>query len=204
MTRLTIAALALACAALVAAQGQERQSPQQLFESGQYNEAIQAVAREREQGSTDPGLTFLAGQIQLRLDQRDTAKQEFERLAGDGNETWQRVGQSAAALADNNVERALAMATEATSASPDSFEAQYQLGLVHANRENWEQAAEAFARASSINPNFAYAHYYAGLSYSRVNRVDRTAEHFERFLRLAPRAPERPAVESIMRTLRGR
>jgi hypothetical protein len=30
------------------------------------------------------------------------------------------------------------------------------------------------------------------------------ANHFETFIRLAPNAPERPEVESILRTVRGR
>jgi hypothetical protein len=30
------------------------------------------------------------------------------------------------------------------------------------------------------------------------------ASHFELFVKLAPQAPERPEVESILRTLRGR
>jgi hypothetical protein len=34
--------------------------------------------------------------------------------------------------------------------------------------------------------------------------VDKMAGFFETFLKLAPNSPERPAVESIMRTLRGR
>ena len=53
-------------------------------------------------------------------------------------------------------------------------------------------------------PRFAYAHYYAGLSHYRVGRTDKMAAAFEHFLTLAPKAPERPQVESIMRTLRGR
>jgi tetratricopeptide (TPR) repeat protein len=89
-------------------------------------------------------------------------------------------------------------------AAPNDFFAQYQLGLARAQTEDWPAAAEAFERASQLDPVFAYAHYYAGLAYSRIQRIDRTATHFETFLKLAPKAPERTAVESIMRTLRGR
>jgi hypothetical protein len=34
-----------------------------------------------------------------------------------------------------------------------------------------------------------------------VKRADQTATHFQAFLRLAPKAPERAEVQSIMRTL---
>jgi hypothetical protein len=50
----------------------------------------------------------------------------------------------------------------------------------------------------------AYAHYEAGMAYYKAKRVDRMAVYFENFLRLAPNAPERSAVQSIMRTVRGR
>jgi hypothetical protein len=50
----------------------------------------------------------------------------------------------------------------------------------------------------------AYAHYNAGMNFYKASRVDRMAVYFENFLKLAPNAPERPAVESIMRTVRGR
>ena len=82
--------------------------------------------------------------------------------------------------------------------------AQYQLGLVLARRQDWREASEAFDRASDLDPANAYAHYYGGLMHYRANRPDRMANHFEQFLKLAPEAPERPEVLSIMKTIRGR
>ena len=40
----------------------------------------------------------------------------------------------------------------------------------------------------------AYAHYMAGMSFYKAKRVDKMAVYFENFLKLAPEAPERPAV----------
>jgi tetratricopeptide (TPR) repeat protein len=64
-------------------------------------------------------------------------------------------------------------------------------------------AAAEFQKASDIDPNWAYAHYYAGIAYSKIKRADLTASHFQAFLRLAPQAPERGEVQSILRTLGG-
>ena len=50
----------------------------------------------------------------------------------------------------------------------------------------------------------AYAHYEAGMAYYKAKRVDKMAVYFENFLKLAPAAPERPAVLSIMKTVRGK
>jgi tetratricopeptide (TPR) repeat protein len=119
-------------------------------------------------------------------------------------DAWSLVSRSAIALIDGDLDQSLQAADQAVAAAPDAFFPRYQRGLVAAERQDWPGAADAFERASEIDPVFAYAHYYAGLAYSRINRIDRTATHFEAFLKLAPMAPERPAVESIMRTLRGR
>ena len=56
----------------------------------------------------------------------------------------------------------------------------------------------------ALDPSFAHAYYYAGLSRYRANRPDLMAARFERFLKLAPDAPERTEVQQIMRTIRGR
>jgi tetratricopeptide (TPR) repeat protein len=199
LTRRWMAALVLAALALPQiAESQGR--AQQLFESGQDEAAVAAVAEAQAQG-IDPAEAFLAGQVRLRMNQPEAASEEFRRLAENGDPAWQLIGQSAAALAGGDVHGALDASTRAVAAAPGSFHANYQQGLVTAKMNDWAGAAEAFGRAAEIDPAFAYAHYYAN---SRVKRADLTAEHLERFLKLAPMAPERPAIESLMRTLRGR
>jgi tetratricopeptide (TPR) repeat protein len=183
---------------------QELQSAQQMFEAGQNDQALQAIAQQRQRGEAGPAETYLAGQILLKGNQNDNARSEFESLAQEGDHVWRLIGESAIAVLDNNNERALETATEAANMSPGQFEAQYQLGYVKARLGDWAGSVEALERAIQINPTFAYAYYNAGQAYSRINRVDLTAERFERFLKLAPGAPERAAVESLMRTLRGR
>jgi tetratricopeptide (TPR) repeat protein len=62
-------------------------------------------------------------------------------------------------------------------------------------------ASAAFEKAAQLDPSWADAHYYAGLAYSKIKRIDLMAAHFDTFLKLAPQSPQRPAVQSIMRTL---
>ncbi|MCM3881758.1 MAG: tetratricopeptide repeat protein [Vicinamibacterales bacterium] len=191
---ITAAAVLLGASAVFA-----QDTPAKLFEAGQYDQAIQAIGEQI--SSAD---TYLAAQIYLKLNRPDDAKTELSRLMNDGDDVWKLVAESERARIDNNAGVALEVVQRAASMDPDRFHVQYQLGLVKAEQNDWAGAADAFDRASQIDPTFAYAHYYAGLAYSKVRRVDRTGAHFETFLRLAPKAPERPAVESIMRTLRGR
>ena len=214
-------ATAVACAAIAAAA--QAPTPQQQFEAGQYDPAIQAIDAARAQGAANgPADAFLAAQIRLRQNQNEAAKAEFAKLVASPDPIWRQIGESSVALVDGNLDGALASADgavaavnanaaqRATSGAPpspadgprDGF-AFYQLGLVKSRRGDWGGAFEAFERASTLHPSFAYAHYYAGLAASRIQRADRLGIHFERFLQIAPSAPEREAVMSIMRTLRG-
>lgn len=179
------------------------QSPQQLYEAGQHQAVLDRVNQERAQGTEDLVSTFLAAQAARRLGQAETAVAEYQRMAGSENPAWAALGRAGAALESGNVDEAQAQAGEAINLEGGLGFAHFQLGLVHARRNNHDAAAQAFARAAELMPTFAYAHYYAGLSFQRVRNLNRAATHFEQFLQLAPEAPERPQVVVIMRSIRG-
>ena len=183
---------------IAAGRASAQDSPRQLYEAGKYQAAVDKSA-----GDNSPAAQYLNGLSHLKLNQPDAAKASFQKLQG-GDDAWKAVGQSAVALTDNNKDAALAAARSAVSHNARLAEAQYQLGLVLDATGDNAAAAEAFARATEDNPQMAYAHYYAGMNFYEAKRVDRMAVYFENFLKLAPNAPERPAVESIMRTVRGR
>ena len=186
----------------VTAAVQETPTPQKLFESGKYQEAIDSV-RERPDAPEDQ--VYLRALAHRKLNQNDEAKQAFASLAGapEGS-AWRMIGNSGNALVEGNMDAALEAANHAVEADGGSAQARYQLGLVESARNNPAQAAEAFAKAAELDPQMAYAHYEAGMAFYKAKRVDRMAVYFENFLKLAPAAPERPAVLSIMRTVRGR
>ena len=175
-------------------------SPQKLFESGKYQEAIDAVKKRSDASPEDVYVRALAHR---KLNQNDDAKEAFGALAGrDG--AWREIGNSGTAMIEGNMDNAAAAARKAVAADGNSSEARFQLGLVESARNNQQQAADAFAKAAELNPQMAYAHYEAGMAFYKAKKVDRMAVYFENFLKLAPNAPERPAVQSIMKTIRGR
>jgi tetratricopeptide (TPR) repeat protein len=172
----------------------------QLFEAGQYAQVIEAAGPEAE-----PGVVYAAAQSQQKLGADDPARELYRRLAGrPENDPWRFIGESGAALLDNRLDEALAAAIQAVAVDGNHADAQVQLGLVYAKREAWNDGAAAFDRAAQLSPQNAYAHYYGGLMHYRANRTAQMAVHFEQFLKLAPKAPERPEVLQIMRTIRGR
>ena len=198
------ASLAVIALSLAGSSAFAQSTAQAQFEAGQFEQAVATLAPTIANPAADPWSHFLAIQAYLRLDQPAAAAPSVAALTASEHPDWRLVGESIQAFTTGNVGGAIERAQRAVDVNANHFAAHYQLGLSKARAEDWAGAAQAFERALELNPTFAYAAYYAGLSYSKVNRADKTAEYFERFLRMASSAPERPGVQSIMRTLRGK
>jgi tetratricopeptide (TPR) repeat protein len=196
-----LARIAPIAAAIVLGSGvwtNAQEETRKLFESGKYQAAV-----EQTPNNAPPDAQYVKGLAHLKLNQNDEAKAAFRQLEGAGD-AWRSVGQSAVALIDGNRDAGLEAARAAVARDGGLAAAQYQLGLALEVRGESPAAADAFVRAAEANPQMAYAHYNAGMNFYKAKRVDRMAVYFENFLKIAPNAPERPAVESIMRTVRGR
>lgn len=77
-------------------------------------------------------------------------------------------------------------------------------GREHLARREYAAAAEWLDRCIEADPTQVYAYYDAGMAYREIQRIDLMTIRLERFLQLAPEAPERPRVEAILRSARGR
>jgi tetratricopeptide (TPR) repeat protein len=184
----------------VAVAASPQSAPQKLFESGKYQEAVDAV---KARSDAPPDQLYLRALAHRKLNQNDEARQVFGALAG-ASGAWKEIGNSGAALVNGNLDEADKAARRAVEIDGNSAQARYQLGVVASARNDPAQAADAFARAAQLDPQMAYAHYEAGMAFYKIKRVDQMAVYFENFLKLAPDAPEKPAVQSIMRTVRGK
>jgi tetratricopeptide (TPR) repeat protein len=176
--------------------GGQRPEVQRLFQSGAYDETVQAAQ------NADPASIYLAAQAMVKAEHADRAREQFSRLRASDNPAWQLIAQSGEALVAGDPGRAVTLARQATEAGGDNPFAFYQLGLAAIKTSDWGAATSGFSRAIELKPDFAYAHYYGALAYQRARQLPRAAGHFEAFLRLAPDAPERQAVQAIMRTLK--
>jgi uncharacterized protein HemY len=196
---LLAAIVLLPALASVAIGAQGPSEAQRAFEAGKYQQVVDAAA------SANPSVLFLGALSAQKLNATDRANAFLDQLAErPSTEPWHFVGLSLKQLLANDDEAALDSARRATAAAGAPAEASYALGLVLVKRQDWGAAAAAFDRASMLDPSFAHAYYYAGLSHYRANRPDVMAVRFEQFLKLAPEAPERAEVQQIMRTIRGR
>ena len=174
----------------------QRPDVQRLFQSGSYEQAVEAAR------DGDPASTYLGAQSLLKLNRNDQAVAEMARLRGNDQPAWKLIGESGEALIANDTGRAIDLARRAVEADGGNPFAHYQLGVAAAKAGDWGSAVSALTRTIELKPDFAYAHYYAALAYQRQRQLPKTAEHFDAFLRLAPDAPERAAVQAILRTIK--
>ncbi len=195
----TSIALALALTA-----GQTVADVRQLYDAGRYREGVGALEQATAEADKASRLQYLAAQSYDKLNDADAARRTYQRLADIGGDPWASIGRSAVQLMDNRFDEALGSADQAVRLAASLPEAHYQRGIVFMFRKEYGDALDAFTRATQLDPTFAAAYYYAGLASSRVKRIDLMASNFGMFIKLAPDAPERPEVESVLRAVRGR
>ena len=193
-----VTALAVSNLLVVSAAASAGQKPevQRLFQSGSFDEAAQAAQ------NGDPATVYVAAQAMVKSEQVDRAREQYAQLKNSGNQGWGLVAESGEALLSGDSARAVTLARQATEASGDNPFAFYQLGVSASRASDWGTATSAFNRTLELKPDFAYAHYYSALAHQRQRQLSAAAEHFSAFLRLAPEAPERQAVQAMMRTLK--
>src|SRR5262245_18600582 len=110
------AAMALAAPVTVVVRSQDLppvSQAQQLFEAGQYDQALKAIADQRTKGTAGLPEAFLAAQILPKQDQKDRAKEEFNKLASANDAVWKLVGESSRAAVDDDRDKSMELATKA-------------------------------------------------------------------------------------------
>ena len=171
---------------------------QALYESGEDREVVNRV--KNTSNITTEADRWFAAQSQLRLGLRRDAMQDLAALVRSDDPAVQVAAQLALGRLTND-EAMLGQARAAAGAYPESLLVQYELGLSYAVRNDFAAAARSFDNCIASAPAFAYAYYQSALAYQRLDRPDIMANRFDRFVRLAPNAPERREVESVLRTI---
>jgi tetratricopeptide (TPR) repeat protein len=173
---------------------------QALYEAGRDDEVISRAAGT----GVQPEEVWFGAQSLLRMGLRGEATEQFRRLRDTAaSAPFRRAAEIALARLSGQPD-ALQVAQAGAAEFPNDPYVQFEVGVTSALQGDQTAAAQAFDAALNADPSFAYAYYYAGLAYERLNRPDLTVTRFESFIRLAPSAPERPQVESVLRTARGR
>src|SRR5215510_2757805 len=149
MTRHTFIVFAIAGFLSPAASAQSLPDVRAMFDAGNYQQAIDAAA-----ASQDPRVMFLVAQSQQKLRHPDQAQRMYQQLAG-RPDAWGAIGKSAVAMAASNAGGALQEADQAVAKGGSMAEAHFQRGLALSAQQNFGEAANAFQKATELDPNWA-------------------------------------------------
>ena len=76
------------------------------------------------------------------------------------------------------------------------------LGEALVKQEKLDEAIARMSAALGAKPDLAYAYYWRGQAYQRNKQIARMVEDYQHFLKLAPDAPEAPALKVLLAGLR--
>jgi tetratricopeptide (TPR) repeat protein len=95
-----------------------------------------------------------------------------------------------------------AEAKAALAADPAQAVAVRALGEALVKEKKLDEAIARMSAALAAKPDLAYAYYWRGQAYQRNKQIARMVEDYQHFLKLAPDAPEAPAVKVLLSGLR--
>ncbi len=100
---------------------------------------------------------------------------------------------------EGNIKAAILSVEAASVIAPDDPTVFFQLGLLRFNDKDYRGAASALERAVTLNPVYANAKYFLGLSYEKLKR---TAEAITQFTDLKVTNPDNKEVDLILQNLK--
>lgn len=167
----------------------------ELYNEGKYSEAVTELQGAVKADADSAEAHRLLGMALIERGRVSDAEKHINRAmeldaSGEGKLAAARL-----AVAKKDYDHAEQLIGEAS-----GEELEYVRGLIHFHKNRFEEAATDLEAAGEKRPNNAYAHYYAGLAYSKTGKPDRMLTHFETFVRLKPDAPEARKVRAVLRT----
>lgn len=145
-----------------------------LFGSKEFPEAAKVFSELLEQ---DPAKKMYAEMLGRTCDElgggsgecaalQDAAKEHPDNAAADYYVAHEMLNRPHSAA---ELDEAELLLKRATAAKPGLAPAWYEMGRVDAERERWEESAQALQRAIALRPSFASAHYQLAKVYGHMN-----------------------------------
>ena len=98
------------------------------------------------------------------------------------------------------LQQAEALLEKAVNIDPNLGEAYLQLGILHSERGDFEQAIRDYKKAIEVNPQLGEAHYRLGSAYKRTGEESKAEQEFRAYEKIEK--AETAAIESRRRELR--
>lgn len=167
----------------------------ELYNEGKYSEAADELRNAVKENADSAEANRLLAMALLEQDKAGEAEKYANRAM-----ELEANGESKLALARLNVAQKNYDRAEELLGDASGDDLEYVRGLVHFNKGRFGEAAKDLETATQKRPGNAYAHYYAGMAYSKAGKPDRMLSHFEMFVKLKPDAPEARKVRAVLKT----
>ncbi len=172
----------------------------QLKMANAYDNAVRAYTDAIRLNPSNPSLYVNLAQVQAAEGKLDEALQSIGFALQVKNNYLDAVYLlSQVQAAKGDLKNAIISAQVATEINPQNPLLFFHLGLLEYNAQTYDTAAQAFAKAVELEPNYANAHYFLGLSATRLNDSALAIAQFEE---LAKTNPDNQEVLLILGNLR--
>jgi tetratricopeptide (TPR) repeat protein len=149
---------------------------------------------------TNPYILTELGQIYSNKDEKDKAREQFQKaLSLKSDYAPARFQIALIYVGENKISEAISEMEDAKKQSPTDVGVAFQLGLLYYNDGKLSQAKAEFERAVSLNEDYSNARYFLGLIYDKEGNKTKVIEQFEKIEKLNP---ENEEVKKILVNLR--
>jgi tetratricopeptide (TPR) repeat protein len=181
----------------------------ELFNAGNFQEALKAFLVVAEKETGQPAVWANLGNCYSRLNQNEKALEAYEKaveLDPENPSYYQNQGSIYAAMGE--VDKAQELYSKAASMSEalDPVEASvsfYNMGVTYINTGRNQDAADALNKAIELNPKHAESHYQLGITLLGLNDVEGAVEHLKTYLELSPNSENAPVAKALIEQLGG-
>lgn len=179
----------------------------QLFNQGEYEQALTAFNTALELDDQQPALWANIGNVHSKLNRNDQAVEAYQKaieLAPEDPTLYQNMGGLYASMGDTEKARELyqkAVSLSAYGNPRDAAVNYYNMGVTFINSGNAEEAIEALTKALEADPEYAEAHYQLGISMLGTGQMEESASHLKKYLELAPEGPNAEVAKQLVEQL---
>jgi tetratricopeptide (TPR) repeat protein len=101
-------------------------------------------------------------------------------------ETGTRNKQAAEKIRAGDFDGALQLLQDALQRTPDDADVLYLIGLGHAGKKQWSEAAAALKRVTELSPDFAPAYFQLAVCHGKLGQPERALALYDKHLELEP------------------